>query len=234
VEHFSRIPSDRPLRIWDVGANLGDWSAHALELAKKNGQKLDLNVFEPVPSTRQYLTRRLEGVREVTVQSVALSDARGTARMRFVGEFAGTNALATQHDEGGDFVDVEMSTGDAMADMLALDQIDLVKVDTEGHDLAVIRGFGTLLAEGRIGVFQFEYNHRWIYTHASLFQVFETVKSWPYSVGKVTSGGLQIYDSWNPEVDRYFEANYVLVRKDLVNDLNCRMVHWNEAGVLIF
>lgn len=234
VDHVRQSGAGRPLRIWDVGANLGDWSAHAIDLAKKSGQKLDLNVFEPVPSTHEHLVRRFAGVGEATIQSVALSDERGTARMRFVGDFAGTNSLATQHDEDGEFVEVEISTGDAMADMLNLDQIDLVKVDTEGHDLSVIRGFGTMLAAGRVGVLQFEYNHRWIYTHASLFQVFETVKGWPYCVGKVTSSGLKMYDGWNPELDRYFEANYVLVRKDLLKNLNCNMGHWNESGVLIF
>ena len=49
----------------------------------------------------------------------------------------------------------------------------LVKIDTEGHDLTVLRGARAMLAEHRIAVVQFEYNHRWVFARAFLRDAFE-------------------------------------------------------------
>jgi hypothetical protein len=44
----------------------------------------------------------------------------------------------------------------------------MIKIDAEGHDLAVLRGGQQLLKTHAISVLQFEYNHRWIYSRTYL------------------------------------------------------------------
>ena len=68
---------------------------------------------------------------------------------------------------------VVTTTLDSYAEQSGVARFALVKIDAEGHDLAVLRGAHTLLAEHRIAVAQFEYNHRWILGRFYLRDAFE-------------------------------------------------------------
>jgi hypothetical protein len=119
-------------------------------------------------------------------------------------------------------VDVAVTT---LADVLEdqeIDVVDFVKSDVEGFDLSVLRGASSLLAESRIGLFQFEYNHCWISTRSFLRDVFELVDGLPYHVCKVVPGGIDACESWHQELETFFETNYVLVRDDLLEVLGVR------------
>lgn len=48
--------------------------------------------------------------------------------------------------------------GDAACRELGITKIAFLKIDTEGHELHVLRGFGDMLRPDRIGCIQFEYN----------------------------------------------------------------------------
>jgi len=104
-----------------------------------------------------------------------------------------------------------------------IDVADFIKSDVEGFDLSVLRGAVPLLSERRIGLLQFEYNHRWISTRSYLRDVFELVDGLPYHVCKVVPDGVDAYESWHPELETFFEANYLLVRDDLIERLGVRV-----------
>lgn len=42
---------------------------------------------------------------------------------------------------------------------------------------------------------------------------FALIKDMPYRLGKLSHGSIEFYDEWHFELDRFFENNYVLVRK---------------------
>jgi hypothetical protein len=85
----------------------------------------------------------------------------------------------------------------------------LVKVDAEGHDLAVLRGSSRLFADQRISIAQFEYNHRWVYSRSFLCDAFELLQPLGYRVGKLTPLGVEFYPSWDPDLETFIEGNYV-------------------------
>ena len=79
-----------------------------------------------------------------------------------------------------------------------------------------------MLADKRIGLFQFEYNHCWISTRSFLRDVFDLVDGLPYHVCKVVPGGIDAYESWHQELETFFEVNYLLVRDDLLDVFDVR------------
>jgi hypothetical protein len=85
----------------------------------------------------------------------------------------------------------------------------LVKIDTEGHDLAVLRGARTLLAGQNIAVVQFEYNHRWVYARAFLRDAIGLLAGFGYRVGKLTPKGVEFYPGWDADLETFVEGNYV-------------------------
>jgi FkbM family methyltransferase len=199
-----------PMTLLDVGSHLGDWSAQALRCLSRHDRVGEVHAFEPTPTAHQYLEGRFSGAPNIRLRQLALSDQIGTLPFYVVGELNGTNSLVDM--QIGARTTVPGTTVDSYLKEHGIDHVALLKSDAEGHDLAVLRGGARALADGRIDLWQFEYNSRWIYARAFLRDVFELVRGAPYLVGKLYGNGVELFDAWHPELERYFEANFVLVR----------------------
>ncbi len=96
----------------------------------------------------------------------------------------------------------------------SIKMVHLLKCDTEGHDMEVLRGALDALRHKSIRVLQFEYNHRWVFSRNFLKDVFDLVAGLPYAIGKVTHSRVEFYSEWHPELERFFEANFLIVHDD--------------------
>jgi FkbM family methyltransferase len=200
------------IHVVDVGANVGHWSAAMLAAARQAGRlgDLDLHAFEPSSYTFACLAEALGG-HSVTLGRAALSERPGSSTLHVIAPGAGTNSLHEPPGAaaGGTAEEVATTTLDAYADRAGLDRITLVKIDTEGHDLAVLRGARRLLAGQRIVIAQFEYNHRWVYARSFLRDAFELLEPLGYRLGKLTPRGVEFYPRWDADLETFVEGNYV-------------------------
>jgi FkbM family methyltransferase len=219
-----RAPSGRRVHVVDVGANTGQWSGSMLAAARQAGRlgDLDLHAFEPSAVTFGRLAAALAG-NPVTLRRAALGDRPGTATLHVAGPGAGTNSLHPLPPAAGAAVAgqvvpaardagterVTVTTLDDYAEQAGLDRIALLKVDTEGNDLAVLAGARSLLAGQRISVAQFEYNQRWIMARAFLRDAFELLGVLGYALGKLTPRGVEFYPRWDADLETFVEGNYV-------------------------
>ena len=208
-----RIARSRPDPVvFDVGANVGQWSTAFLA---QPGYPAELHAFEPTAYSHARATEALRN--HARVHALAMSSEPGRAELHIVRKGAGVNSLVPITGERAasmtETVDVE--TIDRFCAAHAVRTITLLKVDTEGHDLSVLRGASGMLARGDIGIVQFEYNWRWVFSRTYLKDVFDFGDDLPsYSLGKVTPKGIEFYDRWHHELETFREANYVLVRDD--------------------
>ncbi len=125
----------------DVGANIGLYSMIA-------GQHLPVYSFEPHPFTYGAFleNRRLNGVEaQVHALQAALGDESGSVSFSD-DPGSSINHVQVSPDETGPFLDVEILRGDDWASREGV-RPGLVKIDVEGHEDSVLRGFGSLLAE---------------------------------------------------------------------------------------
>lgn len=231
----ARTEADGRAILLDVGANLGEWSETALALAQRLLRDVEVHVFEPTPTAAARLEALFGKSAGVAVHRLALSDRTGEASFAVFGEMAGTNSLELKSAEAAPdhTIEVEVSTGADFARMRGLDVIDLVKIDTEGHDFSVLTGFEPLFGRRSIGAAQFEYNSRWLAAHRSLRDVFALAERTGYRVGRVIPAGLELVDQWNPECDRFFEDNFALVRPDMVEPLGGVAMRWSVSNTLV-
>jgi FkbM family methyltransferase len=207
-----------PAIIFDVGANIGAWSKSLLEVA--GGQSVRLYAFEPTPDSRARLSSTLQGS-GAFVRAEALTDQVGTTRFELHGPTSGINSIASENSTGV-VIEVPTNTVDALSKAEGLDRIDLLKIDAEGFDLSVLRGARDMLARGAIGVAQFEYNWRWVHNRAFLHDVFALASGTPYRIGKLVAEGVEIYERWHPELERFVEGNYVLVHPHMIPHVGAR------------
>ncbi|PUE17938.1 FkbM family methyltransferase [Limnohabitans sp. WS1] len=200
-----------PSVLLDVGANKGNWSTEALKIST-DSHPIQIHAFEPSLATRLLLIGRFHGSNAVTVQPYALSDSIGEATFYSEEEGGGTNSLSPV--SGRTAENVQVNTVDRFVEENSIQAISMMKVDTEGFDLFVLRGAVTSLSAGLIEVIQFEYNWRWLLNHACLRDIFDLIADKPYRFGKLVGESIEFYDEWHFEFDRFFENNYVLVRND--------------------
>jgi len=205
------------LYCFDIGANIGDWSKPMLLECEKMGVELDLYLFEPVPSTHKILRKNI-GVRSnIYYESIALSSGKGSTEMYLVGDCAGTNSLHKDHSNmQKDVISVATMSIEEYLLTKDIEYVDLIKIDTEGHDAEVIAGALQVLKEGKVSVIQFEYNFRWVFSRCFLKDIFDLIDNTDYRLGKVCSDHIELYTAWHPEMERYFEANYLLIKKDAI------------------
>jgi FkbM family methyltransferase len=188
----------------DVGANVGSWSR--MLLSRAGPTRVHLHAFEPAADAYRALVDELPAT--VRVNRVAVSDRCGQATLHLVGPTAGTNSLHAA-EPGLPTQPILTVTIDTYLSDHAIERVDLLKVDTEGHDYAVLRGAAATFAAGAIGVVQFEYNHRWIHARRYLKDVFDLLGPYGYHVGKLTPSGIEWYPAWDHELETFIEANYV-------------------------
>lgn len=233
------VPSDQALAVCDVGANEGQWTMSMLKAVHdsgRDGARMVLHAFEPVGTTRERLAANIRNMKTlgecVRIQPHAVSDVSGTAVMAINSESGGTNSLHPGPGRlAGENLQVETIALDAFVQANALPHLHLVKCDAEGHDMHVIRGAKGLLGRGRIDVLQFEYNHRWILSRHYLRDVFDFAADLPYSIARVMPAYIEVVPEWHPELERFFEANYLLVRDEVVRWFDARHGGFDAANV---
>ena len=133
----------------DAGANVG---VLATLLAARAGPTGRVECFEPHPLLVPRLRDNVGP--HVAVHAVALSDRAGVARLTVPPEFATNEGLARLADgPTGDGFDVPTATLDGL---FPGDRFDVLKLDVEGHEAAVLRGASALLGRGAIRHVVFE------------------------------------------------------------------------------
>lgn len=197
---------DSPV-VLDVGSHFGEWS---LSLLSQPGNPPILHAFEPSTYSASRAMAALGD--RAKVHQIALSDHVGAMQLLIVHEGAGSNSLVPFTDRArvsGLREQVTVSTFDDFCLEQAVDRVTLLKIDAEGHDLAVIRGAKRMLNTQAIQMVQFEYNSRWIDARTFLLDAFEVLQGHSYRMGKVTPRGIEMYPHWHPELESFREGNYL-------------------------
>lgn len=214
--------------VFDVGANVGNWTCAILEQAEDLAD-LEVHAFEPCTGTYDMLVSRigaLAGPANVVPVRKACSSSAGTGALHIVGIGAGTNSLTcAEHTDSVE--QVELISIDDYCHTSNINHVSLLKIDAEGHDIEVIKGATRMLQQQDIDVLQFEYNQRWIFNCAFLRDVFSILSPLGYRIGKVTPYGVEFYERWDWELETFREGNYLACLPQWISHFNRIVPSWN-------
>jgi FkbM family methyltransferase len=135
------------MTVVDVGANVGYYTLQAAALVGPTGRVL---AAEPNPSMVRQLESNLalNGINNVTVADIALSDQDGTADFYFpeTGCEAYGSLRPNSLFRAASHSPVRTETLGTCLERLAFSSVDLIKLDVEGAELSVLRGAERVLA----------------------------------------------------------------------------------------
>jgi FkbM family methyltransferase len=147
-----RLPAVQVDVAFDVGGNHGQSAA----LFRQWFPRAVIHSFEPLPDTYAVLQQALASDRLARAHNLALGAESGSVAMTQEVSSDLARVTAPNDPTNGSTVTAERTTLDRFCREADIEHINLLKIDTEGHDLYVLEGARAMLAGNRIDVVQVE------------------------------------------------------------------------------
>lgn len=127
-----------PKVIFDIGANIGIASVYfAMRYPKAT-----IYSFEPLPDNQHLLQRNTEIFANIHIMPFGLSDKAGTftyCMSNNANSYGGGTFCNVGHDPERS-IELPVKTAAAVINDLGIDQVDILKIDTEGSEFAILQG----------------------------------------------------------------------------------------------
>jgi FkbM family methyltransferase len=200
--------------VFDVGANIGEWS----ELAQNRfGSRARIFSFEPSAATFARLKERVGQHRNITLVNAGLGKEAANVTLYSDAEASG---LASIYQRRLDHLKIEMMPKETIRLSRLNDfcrengiaHIDLLKIDVEGNDLAVLQGAGDMLQNGAIDLIQFEFGGANIDSR-TFFQDFWYLLSPHYQIYRVVKNGFMPVPRYQESQEIFVMTNYLAVSR---------------------
>lgn len=204
--------------VFDVGANVGEWSLCALELNKP----IYLYAFEPLPLIFNDLQQHLASYSGVQAFNLALSNNVGRVNFCYYDEtyaFAGLSSFYVREVLKADhqppkIIEVEQDTLVHFCLDHNIDKIDFLKIDAEGAEWVILQGAADLIAQNKITAIQFEYGGCYIDAKTKLEDIVYFLSKHDYLIFRIVPNGLIHIAEWSPHLENFIISNYVAIKKE--------------------
>lgn len=196
---------------FDVGAHFGDWSIDALHAWPRTR----VHAFEVFPGTFAQLEVRLKQadlLSRVHANACGLADRDGSELMYYFPDHPDLTCDRLRHEdlEAVTF-QAEVLRGDEYVKRQHINRIGFLKIDVEGAEYRVLRGFSNTLAAGTLDCIQFEYGAFSIQTRVMLSDYYAMLGD-RYWIGKIYPSYVDFADySWRMEGFRF--SNFLAISR---------------------
>lgn len=179
--------------IFDVGSNIGEWT----RMARSYHPEADIHTFEIVPDTYERMLANLDLDPQIIPNGFGLSDFCGLVPVKHNVTFDAMSTTVQDIDNPNDQHELRhgmVFTGDDYVKSRGIDHIDFLKIDVEGHEAQVFKGFDQTLRSGRVKIIQFEYAFINILTKWLLIDSYRLLRPMGYQLGKLKNGSIEFHE----------------------------------------
>jgi FkbM family methyltransferase len=190
--------------MFDIGANVGQTVDALLALFPS----ANIHAFEPGRAAFKSLTATHSGLRNVHLNNFGLGSASGMGTFFTNSKSDMSSFLPLGPDGWGEITDrpeVNISTVDAYCSENGIQSLDLLKSDTQGFELEILKGSKRMLNEGRI---------RLIYLEITFSKMYENLPRMDKIYGFLADHGFDLYafDQFHFQHDRASWTDALFVR----------------------
>lgn len=177
--------------IFDVGSNMGEWTY----MARNIHPNAEIHTFEIIPDTYRKFLRNIQIDDKIIPNGFGLSDSCGTLLMKYRPEYDVVSSfLQNLAMDNAEIRHGLTMTGDDYIRSRRIEQVDFLKIDTEGAEGLVLKGFSDNLTQGRISVIQFEYGYANILSRWLLLDAYEFLRPKGYILGELYNGEIKFHE----------------------------------------
>lgn len=212
-----KFPLQDSLVIFDVGANLGVYSQYILKLFKD--LSYELYSFEPSRSAYEQLSKSIGSRSNIHLENQGLSNQTGDLEL-FFDKQASPLASVYPRDLKHTLIDfdkkeiIQVITLDRFCQDRKIDVIHFLKLDVEGHELAVLEGSKDLLAQGAIHCIQFEFGGCNIDSRTYFKDLFGLLNK-DFSIYRIVRDGLVPIETYDEKLEIFQSCNFLAVFRGL-------------------
>lgn len=196
--------------VFDVGANVGEWTKYCLSVEPS----LRMHLFEPSKPTFKKLASN-SWPSNINLNCCGLGERSELLNLNIVDDASGLNSIYKRRGvKGVEMQSVEaiqIQTLDAYCEMNNIAYINLLKVDVEGHELAVFKGAQKMLSSRKVNVIQFEYGGCNLDSRVYLLDIWEYLVSFGYKFYKIYPDGPRLVKRYTQSQETFRYSNWLAV-----------------------
>lgn len=201
--------------VFDVGANMGDYTKMVLEELKLQGKAdYEIHLFEPQHKCYRVLCDEFKNDNRVVINNFALSDTKGEANIYY--DHSGSTAASLFKRTAIALDQSETILLDTLENYLLnkkIKTIHLLKIDTEGNEKKVLAGANKYLSADIITAIQFEYGGTYLDAKITLAEVAQLLIKNQYAIGKITPDKITYSTNIGQFLEDYTYSNYAAINK---------------------
>jgi len=211
-----RLNNSDKLVIFDVGANVGMYTILVNEIFSKNS---DIFSFEPSKKTFDTLCINTKHIVKTNLFNFGFGSINGFLTLYNNKEESG---LASVYERRLDHFNIKMNlkekieikTIDSFCTEKNINQINLLKLDVEGHELDVLAGAVNMLNSGKVDFVQFEFGGCNIDSR-TYFQDFYYLLNKDFYIYRIVLDGLYKIENYKEMYEAFTTTNYLAERKEI-------------------
>lgn len=193
--------------IFDVEANVGDWSRATLNIF--NSESISLYMFEPLEATFKILKRNIRDNTRCFYVNTALGDKEGVLNLSYDFESQGSagvflNGLKTEK--------VNVTTLNEYCLKNEIKKIDFLKMDVQGYEYQILHGADMFIKNRLIDFIQFEIDETCI-NNRIFFKDFWLLLNNNYKIYHSLYNGLVEIKNYDASLENFRCMNYLAILK---------------------
>lgn len=207
---LKKISLLNPSVIIDGGANIGSYSV----LINKFNPKTKIYAFEPVKSTFEKLKENTKIYKNIIPVEKGLYSKSCEKEINIFN----SDTHSSLYDIKGisyksnQTITIQLTDGDSFLTENDINFIDFLKIDVEGAEYEVLKGFENSIKNGKIKAIQFEYGYINISTRKLLIDFYEFFEKHDYVLGKIFPKIVE-FRKYQTKYEDFLGPNFIAVKK---------------------
>jgi len=203
--------------VFDIGANVGDYSESVYKILKISGKKGQIHLFEPTKYCLKILEERFGVRKNFIINNFGASNTKRSARIFNYKESGLSsihkrdifNNLNTSREK------IFINRLDNYVKIKRIEHINLIKIDIEGHELFGLTGLGKYLNSDFLDCIQFEYGGTYIASRTYLKDVYDLLIGKGFKIFKIFPNSLKKFE-WTERDENFQYTNFFAISKKII------------------
>jgi FkbM family methyltransferase len=204
--------------LFDVGANIGKYT----ESLFKSFPHAKIYAFEPNPNSFALVQKNLNKLSTDNIQlfSLGLSSSEEPKIMTSYENNTSSSHTSLHSEVFTEFhhshnnvqITARFTTLDSFCEQQKINHIDLLKIDTEGHELEVLRGAKEMILSKKIDCIQFEFGECHVYSRVFLRDFYNALPN--YTMFRLLPKHLKPLGEHSPHHEIFRFQNIIALKND--------------------